>query len=289
MDYYPKLSLVIGEHIFSYTLFETLDCVSRTWSQRKAAKKLGISHAVLNRRIKESEEKLGFRLVDTSGAGSGLTDDAHKLLQKYKKYMSRLKKRERPVICGGYVSSNLLEDLSMEYGLNAVVYQTDDESAIYLANMDMVDILTFDDPVNAFMNDLDFIPIAYDYLVLYPNNYQEINKLEDLNGKNFFEVLDSPQRLAWNTLDDHKIQYKLTEEVKSPYDALKFIMNNPEFYTFISRTLVEGSEILKNDTRHVISSVICNKEDNRISKFLDYILTFKGQEIVKRNGFERVR
>ena len=40
---------------------------------------------------------------------------------------------------------------------------TDDESALELARKDMVDILTLDDPVRAFMYDLDFIPIAYDY------------------------------------------------------------------------------------------------------------------------------
>jgi len=289
MDYYPRVSLEIKGQIFSYKLFEALKLVSKTFSQRKAANILGISHAVLNRRINEAESKLGYKLVVATGAGSVLTDEGQKILSKYEKYMKRLKKRDKVIICGGYISSTLLETIAFEYGLDFVVYKTGDKNALYLAGLDMVDILTFDDPVNALMSDLDFIPIAYDYLVLYSNNRLKINKLEDLNGKNYLEILDSPQRLAWNTLDDHKIQYKLKEEVKSPYDALKFIRDNPEFYTFISRTLVEGSEILKNDTRHVVSSVICNKEDNRISKFLDYILTFKGQEIVKRNGFERVR
>ena len=54
-----------------------LECVSKTWSQREAAKKLGISHSVLNRRIKESEEKFGLRLVETTGAGSGLTENGY--------------------------------------------------------------------------------------------------------------------------------------------------------------------------------------------------------------------
>jgi len=288
MDYYPRVSLEIEGHIFSYKLFEALKLVSKTYSQRKAAEVLGISHAVLNRRINEAESKLGFKLVAGTGAGSILTDEGQKVLSKHDKYMNRLKKHDKVIICGGYISSTLVETIALEYGLDSAVYKTGDKNALYLAGMDMVDILTFDDPVNAFMNDLEFIPIAYDYLVLYPTS-QESYKLEDLNEKNFLEVLNSPQRLAWNTLDDHKIQYKLTEEVKSPYDAFKFIRDNPEFHTFLSRTLVEGSEILKNETRHMISSVICNKEDNRISKFFDFILSYKGQEIVKRNGFERVR
>ncbi len=74
MKYDPKLNMIIDGNEFSYKIFETLECVSKTWSQREAAKRLGISHSVLNRRIKESEEKFGFRLVETTGAGSGLTE-----------------------------------------------------------------------------------------------------------------------------------------------------------------------------------------------------------------------
>jgi molybdenum-dependent DNA-binding transcriptional regulator ModE len=289
MDYYPRVSLEIEGHIFSYKLFEALKLVSNTFSQRKAADALGISHAVLNRRINDAELKLGYKLVIATGAGSMLTDEGQKILLKYQKYMKRLKKRDKIIICGGYISSSLLELMAIEYGLDFVVYKTGDKNALYLAELDMVDILTLDDPVNAFINDLDFIPIAYDHLVLYCEHPTCINQLEELNGKNFLEVIDSPQRLAWNTLDDHKIQYKLPEEVRSPYDALKFIRNNSQFYTFLSSSLVEGSHILKNDTRHVISSVICNKEDKRIKEFLDFILTYKGQKIIEKNGFEKVR
>ena len=70
MDIQPKLNLVINGHNFSYKLFETLRCVSKTFSQREAARRLGISHAVLNRRIKDAEDRLGFLLVDSSAAGS---------------------------------------------------------------------------------------------------------------------------------------------------------------------------------------------------------------------------
>lgn len=287
MKYHPKVSLIIEGHTFSYKLFEALEGVSKTYSQRKAAQELGISHAVLNRRIKEAEEKLGFKLLAATGAGSELTGAAKKIFQTYEKYTNRLKDREKLIICGGYASSRLMETLSSEYGLNAAVYRTSDENAIHLANLDMVDILTLDDPVHAFIQNLDFVPIAYDHLVLVSNS--RIHYINELNGKNFVEIIDSPQRLAWNTLDDNKIQYKLAKEFKLPYDALQFVQKNPEFYTFISSSLWNGSDIIKNDTRHIISCVIYNKEDERINDFLNFILTFKGQKLVEECGFESVR
>ncbi len=287
MKYHPKVSLIIEGHTFSYKLFEALEGVSKTYSQRKAAQELGISHAVLNRRIKEAEEKLGFKLLAATGAGSELTGAAKKIFQTYEKYTNRLKDREKLIICGGYASSRLMETLSSEYGLNAAVYRTSDENAIHLANLDMVDILTLDDPMHAFIQNLDFVPIAYDHLVLVSNS--RIRYINELNGKNFVEIIDSPQRLAWNTLDDNKIQYKLAKEFKLPYDALQFVQKNPEFYTFISSSLWNGSDIIKNDTRHIISCVIYNKEDERINDFLNFILTFKGQKLVEKCGFESVR
>ncbi len=288
MNYNPLVSLIIEGHTFSYKLFEALEQISIKYSQRKAAQTLGISHAVLNRRVKEAEEKLGFKLVITTGAGSQLTEEADEMLQKYRKYKKRLKKRGKLTICGGYASSRLMETLSSKYGLNAAVYRTSDENAIHLANLDMVDILTLDDPVHAFIQNLDFVPIAYDHLVLV-SSAKIHHDLNELNGKNFVEIIDSPQRLAWNTLDDNKIQYKLAKEFKLPYDALRFVQKNPEFYTFISSSLWNGSDIIKNDTRHIISCVIYNKEDEIINDFLNFILTFKGQKLVEECGFESVR
>ena len=289
MEYKAKVSIIIDGNTYSYRLFEALKMVSKTYSQRRAAKKIGISHAVLNRRIKDGEDKLGFKLVFSTGAGSILTEEALGLLKKYEKYAKRLKKREKIVICGGYASSRLMETLSTEYGLEAAVYKTGDKNALYLASLDMVDILMLDDPLYALIGNLDFTPVAYDYLVLISSKNRKINTIDNLKGKNFIEIEDSPQRLAWNTLDDKGIPYKLKNGFKSPYDAFKFIKDNPGYYTFINHSLEEGSEVIKDDTRHIISFINCNGEDKRINDFLDFILTFKGQKIVEKCGFERVR
>jgi len=288
MEYKPQISLIINGNTYSYRLFEALKMVSKTYSQRKAAEKIGISHAVLNRRIKDAEDKLGFKLVFSTGAGSLLTDDAKQILKKYGKFKKRLKKRDKIIICGGYASSRLIEILSEEYGLDAAVYKTGDNNALYLANLDMVDILVLDDPVHALVGGLDFNPIAYDYLVLVSGSNEKINNMHDLKGKNFVEIEDSSQRLAWNTLDDNGIHYILKKGFKSPYDALKYVNNNPEYYTFISHSLEEGSNVIKDETRHIISFISCNTENDKINDFLNFILTFKGQKIVKKCGFEKI-
>jgi molybdate transport repressor ModE-like protein len=284
MKYNPKLNIVIDGYEFSYKLFDTLECVSKTWSQREAAKNLGISHSVLNRRIKEFEEKLGSRLVETTGAGSGLTEKGFEIINQYKKYMKRLADREKPVICGGYISAGLIEVLADAYNLDATIIRTDDESALELAQKDMVDILTLDDPVRAFMYDLDITPVAYDYLVLVSNNDASINSLDDLNGKNFIEVLGSSQRLAWNTMDNMMIDYQIVKVVKSPYTALKIIQKNEDRYTFLNNSFTEGSDILKDETKHLISLVLCNTENTSLNYFIDYI-TGKGQKLIEKCGF----
>jgi DNA-binding transcriptional LysR family regulator len=286
MDIQPKLNLVINGHNFSYKLFETLKCVSKTFSQREAARRLGISHAVLNRRIKEAEDKLGFLLVDSSGAGSGLTNYGLEIMAQYQKFINRLIKQERPVICGGYISTGLMDSLCHNYGLDAVICSTDDESAIKLAEMDLVDILTLDDPVHAFMRDLDFWPLAYDHLVLVSPPDRDVEKLKDLEGKNFVEVPHSAQRLAWNTLDHLKIDYRITELCSSPHTALNMVKSSEDLYSFLNRSLTPGWEIFRDDTRHLLTSVLYSAPAG-LEDFLDYV-SGRGQKVVEDRGFERI-
>ncbi len=287
MEFKPKLSLVISGHTLNYKFFDALDCVAQTWSQREASKRLGISHAVLNRRIKDAEDNLGVKIVETTGAGSEITEYGLELLQQYHQLIKRLSKRDKPVICGGYISAGLMEVLALEYGLDALIYQTDDESALYLAEMDMVDILTLDDPAKAFMRDLDFIPLAYDHLVLVSGSEEFLGSVNDLEGKKFVEIPSSSQRLAWNTLDNMGINYKIVKLSKSPYSALKEVKKSDDLYTFLNSSFTPGSDMLKEDTKHLITMVLLNKDDARLKGFSEFILG-KGRKIINKMGFKRV-
>ncbi|HNR25443.1 MAG TPA: LysR family transcriptional regulator [Methanobacteriaceae archaeon] len=286
MDIQPKLNLVINGHNFSYKLFETLHCISKTFSQRKAAKRLGISHAVLNRRIKDAEAKLGFLLVESSGSGSVLTSHGLEVIAQYQQLMKRLSEHKQPVICGGHISTGLMDSLCHNYGLDSVIYSTDDLSALKLAEMGLVDILTLDDPVHVFMRDLDFTPLAYDYLVLVSPPGTEVNSLKDLEGQNFVEVPHSAQRLAWNTLDHLKIDYNITEIYNSPYTAFKKVQDSQDLYSFLNRSLTTGWEMFADDTRHLLTSVLCSTQ-SRLESFIDYV-SGRGQRVVEDRGFERI-
>lgn len=284
MEIKPKISLIIGGETLSFKFFETLDTVTKTNSQREAAKILGISHAVINRRIIEAEKKLNMNLVISSGAGSQITAEGLKLLKQYHQLIKRFNTQEKSIICGGYISSGLLEVLTSQYGLDVIIYQSEDDSALHLFEMGLVDILTLDDPVKAFMRDMDFIPIAQDHLVLVTPSGEDIMDLSELEGKKFVEVTGSAQRLAWNTMDNEEIDYKIVNVLKSPYEALKMVKNSQDLYTFLNKSFTSGSDVLKEDTNHILTMVLYNPDDEKFNGFIDYI-GGRGRKLIKELGF----
>ena len=79
----PEIGIEIDGISLNYKFFETLESLSKTYSQRKTAKELKVSHSVLNRRIKNAEDKLGEKLVITVGSGSELSEKGYELLALY--------------------------------------------------------------------------------------------------------------------------------------------------------------------------------------------------------------
>ena len=270
---------------FNYKFFETLESLSKTYSQRKTAKELKVSHSVLNRRIKNAEDKLGEKLVITVGSGSELSEKGYELLELYYKYKNRLEDREEIIIAGGHIITGLLQAISYDLPFKTLIYSSDDESAYELAKQDLVDILALDDPLLAFENDLNFTAIAYDHLVLIPpKNGRIIEKIEDLEGMKFIGVKGSAQRLAWSTLRQANINFSIEREVKSQFDAFKIVKNSEDYYTFLNASYFNGNEILKNETRHVISLVQCSDTKEDIYNLIEYLL-FDGQIKIGEQGF----
>ena len=281
----PEIGIEIDGNSFNYKFFETLESLSKTYSQRKTAKELKVSHSVLNRRIKNAEDKLGEKLVVTVGSGSELSEKGYELLELYYKYKNRLEDREEIIIAGGHIITGLLQAISYDLPFKTLIYSSDDESAYELAKQDLVDILALDDPLLAFENDLNFTAIAYDHLVLIsPNHGKTIEKIGDLEGLKFIGVKGSAQRLAWSTLRQENINFTIEREVKSQFDAFKIVKNSEDYYTFLNASYFNGNEILKNETRHVISLVQINDTKDDIYNLIEYLL-FDGQTKIGEQGF----
>lgn len=280
------INLDISGNIYDYKLYDTLKSLSKTHSQRKSAKELGISHAVLNRRIKKAEGKLGLSLVDKIGSGSVLTKNGFDLLNEYQNYYNRISESENIAIGGGHIISGLLESINQPFKLS--VYSSNDLNSFKLAKRGAIDILALDDPLIAFEKDLNFIPIGFDYLVLITNKHsKDITSINDLKNLDFVSVSGSAQRLAWNTLKHYDIPYNIVKTVNSQFDAFKMVKNSDNLYSFLNASYFNGIDILKHDTRHAISLVQINEDKEEINDFIEFLLNDGQKEIIKQ-GFSSI-
>ena len=281
------ISLDINGTIYDYKLYQSLESLSRTKSQRQSAKELNISHTVFNRRLLKAEEKLGVKITQKVGNGTILTRDGLDLLEEFQKYAVRVENTANINIVGGHISSGLLE--TVKHPFNTNIYSSSDRDAFELAKRGAVDILTLDDPLIAYERDIDFTPIAYDYLVLISSpDSNEIKSINDLNGLNFVNVTGSAQRLAWNTLKHYDINYNITHKVSSQFDAFKLVRNSNNLHCFLNASYFKGNELLKFDTQHVISLIKVNEDKPEVDEFIDYLLN-DCQEAIRNQGFTPIQ
>ena len=285
---HPKIDMEINGKIYSYKIFESLKILSENNSQRQTAKQLNISHSVLNRRIKKAEKEIGFKLVEVYGSKTYLTNDAKELINTHEKYQYRVVENDKITIVGGHIVTSFLNSIANNLPYEIDVYSSDDVSAYKLAQRGLADILALDDPQIAFINDLDFIAIGYDYLVLVSDDETQhkrnIKSKEDLKNLKFISVEGTAQRLAWNTFNEINIPFEIVKEVKSEFDAFKIVKNSKNLYTFLNASYFKGNEILKDETKHAISLIPINSEKKEVNELIEYILG-KGQILVGNEGF----
>ena len=278
------ISLEINGEVYGYRLYESLDSLSKTKSQRRSAKELNISHTVFNRRILKAEEKLGFKLTKKVGNGTALTQEGLDLLEEFKKYAIQIEKTSTINIVGGHISTGLLESIDLPFKTN--IYSSNDEDAFELAKRGVVDLLTLDDPLIAFERDINFYPIAYDYLVLVSSpNSKKIETISDLENLDFVRVSGSAQRLAWDSLRHYDIHVNIKESVSSQFDAYKLVRDSKNLHTFLNASYFKGNELLKFDTQHVISLVKVNEDKTEVNDFIKYLTNEEGQKTIEKQGF----
>ena len=277
------ISLEINGDIYDYKLYQSLDSLSRTKSQRKSAKELNISHTVFNRRLLKAEDKLGVKITEKIGNGTHLTREGMELLEEFRKYLIQIEKTPKINIAGGHISTGLLESITTPFDVN--IYSSSDEDAFELAKRGAVDILTLDDPLIAYERDINFMPIAYDYLVLVSSpESRNVEIISDLEGLDFVNVNGSAQRLAWNSLRHYDIEYNLKFSVNSQFDAFKLVRNSENLYTFLNASYFNGNELLKYDTQHVISLVKVNDDKAEVDDYIRYLIN-DAQKDIGNQGF----
>lgn len=277
------ISLEINGEIYDYKLYQSLDSLARTKSQRKSAKELNISHTVFNRRLLKAEEKLGVKITRKIGNGTHLTPDGEKLLEEFRKYIIKIEKTSNINIAGGHISTGLLESIQTPFDVN--IYSSSDEDAFELAKRGAVDILTLDDPLIAYERDINFMPIAYDYLVLVSGpKSKNIESISDLEGLDFVSVKGSAQRLAWNSLKHYDIEFNIRETVNSQFDAFKMVRDSENLHTFLNASYFNGNELLKYDTQHVISVIKVNEDKPEVNEFIRFLLN-DAQDSIENQGF----
>ena len=277
------ISLEIDGKIYDYKLFQSLESLVRTKSQRQSAKELNISHTVFNRRLLKAEEKLGVKITRKVGNGTLLTEEGIDLLNEFRKYQIQIEKTSSINIAGGHISSGLLESIGHPFNIN--IYSSSDKDAFELAKRGAVDILTLDDPLLAYELNIDFTPIAYDYLVLISSpDCEEIKSINDLEGLDFVNVEGSAQRLAWSSLEHYDIDYHLKNTVNAQFDAFKLVKNSENLHSFLNASYFKGNEILKFDTRHVISLIKVNEDKPEVDRYIEYLLN-DGQKAIEKQGF----
>ena len=281
------ISLEIDGEVYNYKLYESLNSLSKTKSQRQSAKELNISHTVFNRRLLKAEDRLGVKLTRKVGNGTILTSEGIQLLQEFRKYINQIEKTSSINIAGGHISSGLLESISQGYNTN--IYSSTDEDAFELARRGVIDLLTLDDPQIAYEIDINFTPIAYDYLVLISSpKSKKIESLSDLENLEFVSVNGSAQRLAWQSLDYYDINFNIKREVNSQFDAFKLVRNSKNLHSFLNASYFKGNELLKFDTRHVISIIKVNEDKPEVDDYIDFLTTDDGQKAIENQGFAPV-
>ena len=224
-----------------------------------------------------------MKIAQKVGNGTLLSEAGTDLLNEFRKYQIQIEKTSNINIAGGHISSGLLESIKHPFNIN--VYSSSDKDAFELAKRGAVDILTLDDPLLAYELNIDFTPIAYDYLVLISSpNSKEIKSINDLEGLEFINVEGSAQRLAWNSLEHYDIDYDLKTTVNSQFDAFKLVRNSENLHSFLNASYFKGNDILKFDTRHVISLIKVNEDKPEVDEYIEYILN-EGQEAIENQGF----
>ena len=124
---------------------ELLVKLSEMGSMSKVAEEVGVTRSAVHKRIRSLEERLGYRLVESSPLGSHLTEHGRKIVIKYLNAKHQLSSPEITVACSETVVEEILSALG-DGGDRVNVLVPPHEKM----NRIEADVIVPDDPVVAF-------------------------------------------------------------------------------------------------------------------------------------------
>ncbi len=236
----PKINIAFEGTMLSSRQLQALLAVAETHSQNQAAGKMGISVPVIHKYIKEAEQKVGAELTSSTPRGTVLTSIGERIVQTYKRYDKRLEERDRMTLACTPITQQLaikaVEHLEKE-GTKVDILIGNDELNLHYINLELVDLVIFDDPVYIY-KEKDMFP-ATDVVEVVKDTLIHVFK-----GKDYLRYNFGAQRIGFRGLDVSGSKYTI-REYSSSLDRL--LSSNYSF--FINRSLALMNELdLKSHT-----------------------------------------
>lgn len=209
----PEIVLTTEEGQITLRQIELLKAVSTERSQNRAAKKLGISTAVLNRQISELEKRAGTKLLNATKRGSELTTEGEQLLRVLGALNRRMTRQKELTVGCTSVSQAIAERVCSKLtlkGKRVRLIVADDETNISMSMSGELDIVFVDDP-----------RFAYEYPK--EGRVHEVTKdflIQCDRGEGYAVLTSGPQRIGFDQLKQEGRPFKVKTTVFSPEELI---------------------------------------------------------------------
>jgi molybdenum-dependent DNA-binding transcriptional regulator ModE len=209
----PEIVLTTEDGQITLRQLELLKAVSSERSQNRAAEKLGISTAVLNRQLREMEKRAGTKLLDTTKRGSELTAEGRQLLRVLGALNRRMTRQKELIVGCTSVSQAIAERICSKLtmkGKKVRLIVADDETNISMSMSGLLDVIFVDDP-----------RFAYEYPK--EGRVHEVTKdflIQCDRGEGYAVLTSGPQRIGFDVLRQESKPFKVKATVFSPEELL---------------------------------------------------------------------
>jgi len=228
----PEIVLTTGERQITLRQLEVLRAVASEKSQNIAAKKLGISTAVLNRQVRELERRAGVELVKATARGSELTAEGKQIIRVLDSMCRRMTRQKELTVGCTSVSQAIAERVCSKLILQRVgvrLIVADDETNVSMSSSGLLDIVFLDDP-----------QFAYEYPK--EGRVHEVTSdhlIQCDRGENYAVLVSGPQRIGFDMLRQERRPFKIKKTVFSPEELVESRLS-----FFISKMLLDDRKIV---------------------------------------------